>query len=76
MYLLHWRGDVPLAQTVAAFEELRAQRSIRAWGVSNFDVADMKELLAVPGGEHCAANQVLYNLGHRGVEYDLAAFLS
>src|SRR6478672_3516236 len=50
LYLLHWRGDVPLAQTVAAFEELRAQRSIRAWGVSNFDVADMNELLAVPGG--------------------------
>jgi diketogulonate reductase-like aldo/keto reductase len=74
LYLLHWRGDVPLGQTVAAFEELRAQRSILAWGVSNFDVADMKELLTVPGGEHCAANQVLYNLGRRGIEHDLLPF--
>ncbi|MEP6941829.1 MAG: aldo/keto reductase [Betaproteobacteria bacterium] len=74
LYLLHWRGDVPLAQTVAAFEELRAEGKIRAWGVSNFDVADMKELLTVSGGGCCAANQVLYNLGRRGVEYDLLPF--
>ncbi len=70
-YLLHWRGDVPLAQTVTAFEELRADGRIRAWGVSNFDTGDMKELLSLPGGEHCAINQVLYHLGSRGIEHDL-----
>ena len=71
LYLLHWRGDHPLADTVAAFEELRAAGRIGAWGVSNFDTADMEELFALPGGENCAANQVLYNLSRRGVEYDL-----
>jgi diketogulonate reductase-like aldo/keto reductase len=71
LYLLHWRGDIALAQTVAAFEALRGDGRIRAWGVSNFDTRDMKELLAVPGGGHCAANQVLYHLGSRGVEWDL-----
>lgn len=71
LYLLHWRGDVPLADTVAAFETLRADGRIRAWGVTNFDTADMQELLALPGGDRCAANQVLYNLGRRGIEYDL-----
>jgi diketogulonate reductase-like aldo/keto reductase len=70
-YLLHWRGNIPLAQTVAAFEELRAAGTIRAWGVSNFDAADMKELLALPGGAHCAVNQVLYHLACRGIEHDL-----
>jgi diketogulonate reductase-like aldo/keto reductase len=72
LYLLHWRGDVPLAETVAGFESLRADGKIRAWGVSNFDVADMNELAALPDGGHCAANQVLYNLARRGVEHDLA----
>ena len=71
VYLLHWRGDTPLAQTVAAFEELRADGRIRAWGVSNFDTADVQELLAVPGGEHCVVNQVLYHLACRGIEHDL-----
>lgn len=70
-YLLHWRGDIPLAQTVAAFEELRAAGRIRAWGVSNFDTSDMEKLLALPGGEHCAVNQVLYHLACRGIEHDL-----
>jgi len=71
LYLLHWRGDVPLAQTVAAFEALRADGRIRHWGVSNFGAADMHELLDVDGGQHCAANQVLYHLGSRGIEWDL-----
>jgi diketogulonate reductase-like aldo/keto reductase len=71
LYLLHWRGDVPLAQTVGAFEALRAEGRIRHWGVSNFDAADMRELLDVDGGAHCAANQVLYHLGSRGIEWDL-----
>jgi diketogulonate reductase-like aldo/keto reductase len=71
LYLLHWRGEHPLAETVAAFEELRHQGKIGAWGVSNFDLDDMQELMDVPGGENCAVNQVLYNLSRRGVEYDL-----
>ncbi|MDO0919682.1 MULTISPECIES: aldo/keto reductase [unclassified Enterococcus] len=71
LYLLHWRGDVPLAETVDALEAAKAFGKIRAWGVSNFDVADMEELLRLENGDQCAANQVLYNLGARGIEYDL-----
>lgn len=71
LYLLHWRGEVPLAETVAGMEELRKRGLIGDWGVSNFDVADMEELLAIPGGENCAANQVLYNASRRGIEFDL-----
>lgn len=71
LYLLHWRGEHPLAETVGALEELRSQGKIGAWGVSNFDVDDMEELMDVPGGENCTVNQVLYNLSRRGVEYDL-----
>jgi diketogulonate reductase-like aldo/keto reductase len=71
LYLLHWRGRHPLAETVDAFERLRAAGRIVRWGVSNFDVDDIDELLAIPEGEHCAANQVLYNLGERGIEFRL-----
>jgi diketogulonate reductase-like aldo/keto reductase len=71
LYLLHWRGDVPLAETVGAFQALQADGNIRAWGVSNFDSSDIEELLALRGCDDCAANQVLYNLGARGVEWDL-----
>ena len=71
LYLLHWRGDVPLAATVAAFQALQAGGAIRTWGVSNFDRADIEEMLALPGGDQCAVNQVLYNLGARGIEWDL-----
>jgi diketogulonate reductase-like aldo/keto reductase len=71
LYLLHWRGDIPLAETVAGFEQLRQTGRIRDWGVSNFDRDDMQELLALPGGSRCAANQVLYHLGCRGIEWDL-----
>ena len=71
LYLLHWRGNYPLAETVEAFEGLKAAGKIEAWGVSNFDVADMDELLGVPNGGNVAANQVLYNLARRGIEYDL-----
>lgn len=71
LYLLHWRGEHPLEDTVAAFEALRAAGKIGAWGVSNFDVADMEELFALPGGDTCAVNQVLYNLSRRGIEHDL-----
>ncbi|MBY3120053.1 aldo/keto reductase [Rhizobium laguerreae] len=71
LYLLHWRGDHPLAETVAAFEMLKASGKIGAWGVSNFDTDDMEELLGVPDGANVAANQVLYNLSRRGIEFDL-----
>lgn len=71
LYLLHWRGRHPLAETVEAFTRLRHEGKIQAWGVSNFDVNDMEELLAVPHGTDCAANQVLYNPEYRGIEFDL-----
>lgn len=71
LYLLHWRGAVPLAETVIAFEALREQGSIGAWGVSNFDTDDMEELTAIAGGEACATDQVLYNPASRGIEFDL-----
>jgi len=71
LYLLHWRGGHPLADTVHAFGQLQAAGKIRDWGVSNCDTDDMEELSAVPGGQHCAANQVLYNLVERGIEWDL-----
>ena len=71
LYLLHWRGAVPLGETVDAFERLRAAGKIRRWGVSNFDTADMEELLALADGRHCAVNQVLYNLSERGIEWRL-----
>jgi diketogulonate reductase-like aldo/keto reductase len=71
LYLLHWRGGTPLAETVAAFQALRAQGKIRYWGVSNLDTEDMRELAGVPDGLSCAANQVLYHPGSRGIEFDL-----
>ena len=76
LYLLHWRGSVPLSETVACMEELIKQGKIRRWGVSNFDVDDMEELFRVKNGENCAVNQVLYHLGSRGVEYDLLPWLN
>ncbi|NHN83573.1 aldo/keto reductase [Acetobacter musti] len=71
LYLLHWCGSVPLAETFEAFEHLREDGLIRNWGVSNFDVEDMKELDSTPGGDQCLVNQILYSLEHRGVEFDL-----
>jgi diketogulonate reductase-like aldo/keto reductase len=70
-YLLHWRGRVPLENTLEAFERLQLDGKIRYWGVSNFDIADMLELVSLPGGGEVATNQVLYNLTRRGIEYDL-----
>jgi len=74
LYLLHWRGGIPLAETVAGFQALKHAGKIGAWGVSNFDVADMDELMSVPSGDGCATNQVLYHPGSRGIEYDLLAW--
>ena len=74
-YLLHWRGSVPLQETVDAFETLRSRGRIRHWGVSNFDVADMEELMRVPGGALCATNQIYYSLSARGPAFDLVPWL-
>jgi len=71
LYLLHWRGATPLAETVAAFERLREVGKIRHWGVSNLDAPEMEELRGVPDGARCAADQVLYNPQARGIEFDL-----
>jgi diketogulonate reductase-like aldo/keto reductase len=71
LYLLHWRGAVPLQQTIDGFEDLRRRGWIRHWGVSNFDLDDMIELCALPGAAGCSANQVWYSLSRRGVEFDL-----
>ena len=77
LYLLHWREKTPpLAETVDAFEKLRSVGKIKRWGVSNFDLDDMKELLAIENGTNCAANQVLYNLENREIEFDLLPFLN
>lgn len=75
LYLLHWPGAVPLAETVAAFEALRAAGKIRHWGVSNFDADGMAALWRTPGGTAAQVNQVLYNLGERGIEWDLQPWL-
>ena len=78
LYLLHWRGSVPLAQTVQAFAQLQQAGLIRHWGVSNLDMADMRELCALPGaqgGQGVQTNQLLYNLSRRGIEFDLLPWL-
>ncbi len=71
LYLLHWPGSHPLQGTLTAFAKLVEQGKIRYWGVSNFDVGDLDELLALRGGAQCATNQILYNLTRRGIEWDL-----
>ena len=71
LYLLHWPGSYPLEETVAGFEALQDAGHIRHWGVSNFDVDEMEDLVETAGGDAVAANQVLYNLTRRGIEWDL-----
>lgn len=71
LYLLHWRGRPPLAETLEAFLALQESGAIRYWGVSNFDIGDMEELFGLKGGAECATNQVLYNLKRRGIEAGL-----
>ncbi|MGN6650915.1 aldo/keto reductase [Trinickia sp.] len=74
LYLLHWRGGIALEETVEAFEALRREGKIRHWGVSNFDVDDMDELVAA-GGQACATNQILYNVARRGPEFGLLPWM-
>ncbi|AIO48598.1 MULTISPECIES: aldo/keto reductase [Burkholderia] len=76
LYLLHWRGSVPLEETVAGFDALQRAGKIRHWGVSNFDTADMAELVDEAGGGACATNQILYNIARRGPEFDLLPWLA
>jgi diketogulonate reductase-like aldo/keto reductase len=72
LYLLHWpTANTEFSEVVAEFESLRADGKIRAWGVSNFTVAQMEDLFRIPQGDRCATNQVLYNLGDRSIERDL-----
>ena len=71
LYLLHWIGRYPFSETVRALVELQQEGKIRQWGMSNLDVSDMERILSLPHGKDCAANQVLYNLKDRGIEYDL-----
>jgi diketogulonate reductase-like aldo/keto reductase len=71
LYLLHWRGNTPLEETVDTLQELQQQGHIGRWGVSNFDLDDLQELAALTGGDGCATNQVYYSLGARGIEFDL-----
>jgi len=75
LYLLHWRGDVPLAETMEAFMTLQQAGNIRHYGVSNLDLADMQELWSVPGGSDVQTDQMLYNLARRGIEWDLLPWL-
>ncbi|RWQ52580.1 aldo/keto reductase [Mesorhizobium sp.] len=72
LYLLHWPGSVPLAETVEAFEALKKAGKIHHWGVSNFDTHEMEELVSLPAGDGVQTNQILYNLSQRGPEFDLA----
>ena len=75
LYLLHWRGNVPLAETLQAFARLKDAGKIRHYGVSNLDLADMQELWRLPQGRAVATNQLLYNLTRRGIEWDLLPWL-
>jgi diketogulonate reductase-like aldo/keto reductase len=76
LYLLHWRGGVPLGETIEGFADLLQAGLIRSWGVSNFDVHDMGELARIAGAEAVQTNQVLYNLSRRGPEFDLLPLLA
>ncbi len=75
LYLLHWRGSVPFAETLEALVRLQAGGKIRHYGVSNLDLEDMREWYSLKGGAATAANQLLYNLSRRGIEWDLAPWL-
>ena len=75
LYLLHWRGEVPFAETMAAFAALKDAGKIRHYGISNLDLEEMQELWSIPGGEGVETNQLLYNLTRRGIEWDLLPWL-
>lgn len=76
LYLLHWAGSHPIDETIRGFETLKAAGKILRWGVSNFDLDEMEDVVAAPDGAACACNQILYNLGQRGPEFDLAPWMA
>ncbi|MFA9458305.1 aldo/keto reductase [Halalkalibacter sp. AB-rgal2] len=75
-YLLHWQGNIPIKETVEALEKVKSQGKIKSWGVSNLDVADLDKIMKLPYGINCGANQVRYNLGDRGIEFDLVPMMN
>ncbi|MEK4361936.1 aldo/keto reductase [Paenibacillus sp. FSL M8-0212] len=75
LYLLHWRGGIPLEETVQALEQLKQSGKILRWGVSNLDTRDMQELWSLPEGSRCMVNQVLYHAASRGIEHDLLPWM-
>lgn len=76
LYLLHWNDSLNLSETIECLNEFKNKKKILEWGVSNFDVLDMENLLNLKGGNNCFCNQVMYNLGSRGIEYDLLNHLN
>lgn len=76
LYLLHWKGNIPINETIEALEKARIQGKIRSWGVSNLDVDDLEKIMNLPDGIKCATNQVRYNLGDRGIEFDLVPMMN
>lgn len=76
LYLLHWQGAVPVAETLEAFENLQRAGKIRHWGVSNLDVTDLEDLMRLPGGQKFTSDQVVYNLTRQGIEFDLLPWCS
>ncbi|MEH7314036.1 aldo/keto reductase [Priestia megaterium] len=75
LYLLHWQGSIPIEETIEAMEKAKMQGKIKSWGVSNFDVTNMTKLLKQPNGHNCVTNQVRYNLGDRGIDFDLVPMM-
>ena len=75
LYLLHWRGEHPLGETIAGFDSLIERGLIRRWGVSNFDTSDLAELVSLPGGRQCAVNQIYFSLGERGAAFSLLPWM-
>jgi diketogulonate reductase-like aldo/keto reductase len=75
LYLLHWKGNIPIKETIEALEKAKSQGKIRSWGVSNLDVDDLEKIMNLPDGITCATNQVRYNLGDRGIEFDLVPMM-
>ncbi|MDQ0230952.1 aldo/keto reductase [Metabacillus malikii] len=76
LYLLHWKGNIPIKETIEALENAKSQGKIKSWGVSNLDVDDIEKIMTLPDGMKCATNQVRYNLGDRGIEFDLVPMMN
>ncbi len=76
LYLLHWKGNIPIEETINALEKAKSEGKIKSWGVSNLDVDDLEKIMKLPEGINCAANQVRYNLGDRGIEFDLIPMMN